>query len=40
MKTPKKGQVSFKYNKITQQKKFHLLNLVLAGNMLIKDVLL
>lgn len=38
MKSSKKGKQIYKYNKITQQKKFHLLNLVLGDKMLIKDV--
>mgnify|MGYP000845456770 CR=1 FL=1 len=40
MKSSKNSKVLYKYNKITQQKKFHLLNLVLGEKMLIKDVIL
>lgn len=39
MKSSKKEKNNYKYNKITQQKKFHLLNLVLGEKMLIKDVI-
>ena len=33
-----KSKISCKYNKITQQKKFHLLTLVLKDKLLIKQV--
>ena len=36
----KASRYSYKYSKITPQKKFHLLSLVLRQKMLIKDVLL
>jgi hypothetical protein len=38
MKSSKKGKTNYRYNKITQQKKFHLLSLVLGEKMLIKKV--